>query len=88
MLYHTTILSLNFYILVESEDESPPKLNFDDDFFIDSSPNTGNVIHIIIQHIDTLPKYGKKKLSMYVGPHGVYPTRDVNFCILTRECKK
>ena len=47
-------------------------------------------VHIytfIIQHIDTLPKYGKKKLSMYVGPHDVYPTIDVNFSILTRECK-
>ena len=40
----------------------------------------------IIQRIDTLPKYGKK-LSMYVGPHDVYPTIDVNFSILTRECK-
>ena len=29
-----------------------------------------------------------KKLSMYVGPHDVYPTIDVNFSILTRECKK
>ena len=28
-----------------------------------------------------------KKLSMYVGPHDVYPTIDVNFSILTRECK-
>ena len=28
-----------------------------------------------------------KKLSMYVGPHDVYPTMDVNFSILTRECK-
>ena len=47
------------------------------------------IIHIsyfIIQHIDKLPKYGKK-LSMYVGPHDVYPTIDVNFSILTRECK-
>ena len=43
--------------------------------------------YIIIQHIDTLPKYGKKKLSMYVGPHDVHPTMDVNFSILTRECK-
>ena len=42
---------------------------------------------IIIQHIDTLPKYGKKKLSMYVGPHDVYPTIDVNLSMLTRECK-
>ena len=24
---------------------------------------------------------------MYVGPHDVYPTMDVNFSILTRECK-
>ena len=40
----------------------------------------------IIQHIDTLPKYGKK-LSMYVGPHDVYRTIGVNFSILTRECK-
>ena len=30
----------------------------------------------------------KKKLSMYVGPHDVYPTIDVNFSMLTRECKK
>ena len=28
-----------------------------------------------------------KKLSMYVGPHDAYPTMDVNFSILTRECK-
>ena len=28
-----------------------------------------------------------KKLAMYVGPHDVYPTIDVNFSILTRECK-
>ena len=28
-----------------------------------------------------------KKLSMYVGPHNVYPTIDVNFSILTREGK-
>ena len=28
-----------------------------------------------------------KKLSMYVGPHDVYPMMDVNFSILTRECK-
>ena len=28
------------------------------------------------------------KLSMYVGPHDVYPTMDVNCSILTRECKK
>ena len=28
-----------------------------------------------------------KKLSMYVGPHDVYPTMDVNFSILKRECK-
>ena len=47
----------------------------------------GQLSIIIIQHIDTLPKYGKKKLSMYVGPHDVYPTIDVNFSILTRECK-
>ena len=40
----------------------------------------------IIQHIDTLPKYGQK-LLMYVGPHDVYPTIDVNFSMLTRECK-
>ena len=40
----------------------------------------------IIQHIDTLAKYGKK-LSMYVGPHDVYPTINVNFSMLTRECK-
>ena len=29
-----------------------------------------------------------KKLSMYVGPHDVYPTIDVNFSMLTREGKK
>ena len=28
-----------------------------------------------------------KKLSKCVGPHDVYPTIDVNFSILTRECK-
>ena len=28
-----------------------------------------------------------KKLSMYVGPHDVYPTMDVNCSIFTRECK-
>ena len=28
-----------------------------------------------------------KKLSMYAGPHDVYSTIDVNFSILTRECK-
>ena len=28
-----------------------------------------------------------KKLSMYVAPDDVYPTIDVNFSILTRECK-
>ena len=28
-----------------------------------------------------------KNLSMYVGPHDVYLTMDVNFSILTRECK-
>ena len=28
-----------------------------------------------------------KKLSMYVGPHDVYPTIDVNFSMLTRGCK-
>ena len=28
-----------------------------------------------------------KKLSMYIGPHDVYPMIDVNFRILTRECK-
>ena len=43
-------------------------------------------LSFIIQHIDTLPKYGKK-LSMYVGPHDVYPTIDVNCSMLTRECK-
>ena len=37
--------------------------------------------------IDTLPKHGKKKLSMCVDPHDVYPTIDVNFSILKRECK-
>ena len=29
-----------------------------------------------------------KKLSMYVGPHDVYPTMNVNCSILTRELKK
>ena len=29
-----------------------------------------------------------KKLSIYVDPHDVYLTIDVNFSILTRECKK
>ena len=28
-----------------------------------------------------------KKLPMYVGPHDVYPTIDVNLSVLTRECK-
>ena len=28
-----------------------------------------------------------KKLSIYVGPHDVYPTMGLNFSILTRECK-
>ena len=28
-----------------------------------------------------------KKLSMYVGPHDVYPTMDVHFSILTKECE-
>ena len=28
-----------------------------------------------------------KKLSMYVGPHDVYSTIDVNFSMLTREIK-
>ena len=28
-----------------------------------------------------------KKLSMYVDPHDVYPTIDVNFSMLIRECK-
>ena len=45
-----------------------------------------HTINVIIQHIDTLPKYGKK-LSMYAGPHDVYPMIDVNFSILTREYK-
>ena len=31
-------------------------------------------IQFIIQHIDTLPKYGKKKLAIYVGPGNIYPT--------------
>ena len=43
-------------------------------------------MYVIIQNIDTLPKYGQK-LSMYVGPHDKYPTIDVNFSILTREYK-
>ena len=33
---------------------------------------------ITIQHIDTLPKYGKK-LSMYVGPRDVYLTIYVSY---------
>ena len=37
-----------------------------------------HISDIIIQHIDTLPKYGKK-LSTYVGSHDVYPTMDVKF---------
>ena len=50
------------------------------------------IILFIIQHIDTLPKYGKTNSTyveyvLYVGPHDVYPTMDVNFSILTRECK-
>ena len=45
------------------------------------------ITHFIIQLIDTLPKYGKKKLSMYVGPHDVYPTIDVNCSILTKNAK-
>ena len=49
-------------------------------------PIIQQIIQLIIQHIATLPKYGKK-LSMYVGPHDVYPTIDVNFSMLTRECK-
>ena len=28
-----------------------------------------------------------KKLSMYVGPHDVHPTIDVNFSILTKNAK-
>ena len=47
---------------------------------------TQQLTNIIIQHMDTLPKYGQK-LSMDVGPHDVFPTIDVNFSILTRECK-
>ena len=43
-------------------------------------------MYTIIQHIDTLPKYGQK-LLMYIGPNDVYPMIDVNFSILTRECK-
>ena len=31
-----------------------------------------------MQHIDTLPKYGKK-LSIYVGPRNVYPTIYVSY---------
>ena len=51
----------------------------------DNNLNTRTTF-IIIQHIDTLPKYGKK-LSMYVGSYDVYPTVNVNCSILTRECK-
>ena len=44
----------------------------------------------IIQHIDTLPKYGKKTLDVrddVYDVHDVYPTIDVSFSILTRECQ-
>ena len=34
-------------------------------------------LSFIIQHVDTLPKYGKK--SMYVGPRNVYPTIYVSY---------
>ena len=58
------------------------------DYVIKEMVNAAAVqpLSFIIQHIDTLPKYGKK-LSMYVGPHDVYPTIDVNCSMLTRECK-
>ena len=35
--------------------------------------------NIIIQHNDTLSKYGKKKLSIQVGPRDVYPTIYVSY---------
>ena len=44
------------------------------------------ISNIIIQPLIHCPNM-VKKLSMYVGPHDVYPTIDVNFSILTRECK-
>ena len=37
-----------------------------------------SITKFIIQHIDTLPKYGKKN-SMYVGPRDVYPTIYVSY---------
>ena len=44
------------------------------------------ITRIIIQHIATLPKYGQETLDVR-SPHDVYPTIDVNFSMLTRECK-
>ena len=41
----------------------------------------------IIQHIDTLPKYGQKTLDVRRSMLDVYPTIDVNFSMLTREGK-
>ena len=48
----------------------------------------GSITAFIIQHINSThcPNV-VKKLSMYVGPHDVYPTMDVKCSILTRECK-
>ena len=40
---------------------------------------------LIIQHTDTLPKYGHKTLDV-VGLHDIYPTMDVNFAFW-REVK-
>ena len=58
-------------------------------FIVGKKSINHHVYVLIIQHIDTLPKYQiwSKKLSMYVGPHDVYPTIDVHFSILTGECK-
>ena len=41
-----------------------------------------HINRIIIQHIDTLPIYGKKRHSMYVGPRNVYP-----MIYVTYKCK-
>ena len=45
-----------------------------------------HITQFIIQHIDTLPKYGQKTHDV-LGPHDVYSTMDVSFSILTRKCK-
>ena len=51
-----------------------------------SHPHYHRLSSIIIEHIDTLPKYGQK-LSMYVGPHDVYLTIDVHFSIFKENAK-